>query len=192
MPAPLPRARGPRHRVQQHVLMWRVPMWRVWALTAAFACAPAAPSPHVPQAEFPGVARHASQSQQLSLRMRELQQLSHDQLGRVQGGIQHPRDREALADVARSLSESAAQIPAAMEDLSLEPAEREEFAFLAEVLARRALAVATEAPYGSVDALHQRSLEVQQTCNHCHGRFRIPLVPAAEDSGGATAVTPRD
>ncbi len=122
----------------------------------------------------PAPAAHAVHSDRLAELMRALDRLRDERLPQaMEVGLERERRAEAVRAVALDLARSADRIPDAA-PAKLDAAERAEFDSLAHALERRALDVADAAPRASARALEDRVRALEESCDRCHARFRVP------------------
>ena len=98
------------------------------------------------------------------------------------------RARRHLDDVeriARKLAETAKLIPGAVADVSIAEADRRSFFVQAQTLHEQALRLAASAAANDENGARTVLVEIEQSCNSCHRRFRDfagPLRTAASRS----------
>jgi cytochrome c556 len=107
--------------------------------------------------------------------MRSLDRLSHERLPRALGkrDLWTPRVAE-IARISGALADSAEQVPTAADTRGLTPAERREFLGYAAEVERRARELSRDAKSLSPHELDQRLVQLEEACDSCHERFRIP------------------
>jgi len=129
----------------------------------------------------PGPTAHGVHEERLAVLMRDLGRLRDQRLPKAFDVREEEGQRaREIARVLQAMAESAPEISAA-EPGRLGAAESEEFRALAEAMRHSAARLAEDAPHLSVNELRIRMAEIDATCNHCHGRFRIPGVTLEED-----------
>lgn len=119
-------------------------------------------------------ASHAVHSTRLAQLMRGVERLADERLPKALDAQEEVGRRTAeVSSVARDLAASAAQIPDAIAGLALSEEERGEFRALADALRMRALELADLAPQLAPDDLRARAEAIEESCNACHGLFRV-------------------
>jgi cytochrome c556 len=151
-------------------------------ITTAFACSgPAQWRYEVALERTPAPAAHAVHEERLSTLMRSLDRLRGERLPKaLDPREEEDRQAQEIARVARSLAESAARIVASTPD-GLDTHRQAEFRALAEQLEQQCIQLAEDAHLLSAQARRDRVNEIDDTCDRCHGSFRIPGIPHAED-----------
>lgn len=161
---------------------------RAWAvattgcITAAVACSGPAQWRYEEALErTPAPAVHAVHEERLSALMRSLDRQRNERLPKA-FDPREEEDRQAreIAQVARSLADSAARIVAST-PRGLDTVRQAEFRALAERLEHQCSQLAEDAPRLSAKARRARVTEIDDTCIRCHGSFRIPGIPHDQD-----------
>lgn len=165
----------------------RTPMRALGCLLAALACGPPAQVRYEERlGETPPPAAHAVHSARFRELMRGLDRLRSNRLPQA---MDVPGDREyqarQAAAQARAIAESAALIPAWAQAAGIAEEDRAAFDALAADLARQARSLAERAEALDEPALRAESASLEQTCERCHDRFRIPREPSAGDGDGS-------
>jgi len=126
----------------------------------------------------PPPGRHAIHNERLEQHMRGLERLAVERLPRALDEQEaEDRRKTEVAEVARSMADSASRIADAAQAVELDAAERREFLALADALRQQAEQLAEEAPHLSVEEVRARAQGLEARCADCHQRFRIPRRP---------------
>jgi hypothetical protein len=124
--------------------------------------------------QVPEAGAHAVHEQRLSELMRSFDRLRSERLPKsLDLGVEEERQARAIADVARAMAKSAAQIPQAI-PTRLNDRERGEFLLLAGRLQRQTESLGEQAPLLTLAQNRTHLDEIYATCDDCHRQFRIP------------------
>ncbi len=150
-------------------------------LAALAACAPPAQIRYERGLEAaPAPAVHAVHDERLRQVMRVIERLDFERLPQaLDKREERGRWVEELRGLAGALAASAESIRSVAPDLELEEHERETFLALTTRLQERARALEREADELPAEALRERARGIEETCDRCHERFRIPRYPGS-------------
>lgn len=144
---------------------------------AAAACAPPAQRRYEEElSRTPPAAAHAVHAERLAGLMRGLARLTRERLPQALD-VEAARARRAaeVREAALAVADSAARIPAAADAAApRDAAARAAFRELAATLEARARGLAAEAEALPEPALRRRLDALEEVCQRCHARFRIP------------------
>jgi cytochrome c556 len=116
---------------------------------------------------------HAERTDQLGSLMRELGQLRDERLSEaLDAGAERSDKINAIAETARQIASSAAQIEFARPEDAPDGLNPSEFQMRAELLRRLSLKLAERAPTSPDTKLRELVDAIDATCAGCHKRFR--------------------
>ncbi len=137
--------------------------------------------------ETPPAGRHAIHDTRLRELMRGMDELAGERLPKSIDPAELREQRgEVVAEIARSVAESADQIRALGPAETLDAEARARFQGWVDALRQSALDLAEAAPTASPELLRERAATMHATCEGCHADFRIPLDPRADRPDGAS------